>query len=89
MPKQHSNLREFVENVAGAAVPESGLVNNVLEKVTWEDDAEWKNVKAHLRLVSCFSIIGPYTESDRVHIEAEQKKKQESEHNISYCSQIM
>ena len=81
MPTQ-PNLREFVEKVAGAAVPKNGSVEKVLQDVIWKDDApEWRIVKAHLRLVRCFSFIGPYTESDRVHIEAEQKKKQDSDHS--------
>ena len=43
---------------------------------------EWKNAKAHLRMVRCFSFIGPYTEKDRddmADMAAEQKKKRDIE----------
>ena len=71
------NLEKLVDKVAGlASVPNRDLVDDVLRAVSWDGDADtWNDVKSHLRLVRCFSLIGAYTVSDRAGIAAEQKKK--------------
>ena len=46
----------------------------IVVAVALDTDMEWKTVKTHLRMVRCFSIIGPYTDSDRDHIVAAQTK---------------
>jgi len=76
-PTTHSNLKEFVyKKFIGATVPNRASVDNVLEKVSWKDNqGTWKNVKAQLRMVRCFSFIGPCTEKDRDYFEAEQKNE--------------
>ena len=98
-PKE-SNLREFVDKVAGAAVLKSKSINTVLEEVSWEDDAvKWNSVRAHLRMVRCFSFIGGYTESERDDMAADRRKKddiiaaelkkQDSDHHHAATEQQM